>query len=215
MARRVLMPEASGGRVRGRPRLGLMDGVRVALGNRGMAVLVHIICNWVWVLIGHFCLARCSFGPPKGCTYVEWLCACYLARHDYPSLVEGESHGILLFWLILVYFPSRGSEWIIGVGEVRQVINPLPWRDGISPSYSLGSQDFVFFFCPLYLFPYSLLSSYLLLFLCVFHSCCSHARTFGKTLVHELQISYSYTESYLFFSARATPSAQCVIRAKK
>ena len=35
MARRVLMAEVSGGRVRGRPRLGWMDGVKVALGNRG------------------------------------------------------------------------------------------------------------------------------------------------------------------------------------
>ena len=35
MARKVLMKEASGGRgVRLRPRLGWMDGVRVALGNR-------------------------------------------------------------------------------------------------------------------------------------------------------------------------------------
>ena len=38
MARRVLMAEASGGRVRGRPRLSRMDGVKVALGNRGMTV---------------------------------------------------------------------------------------------------------------------------------------------------------------------------------
>ena len=38
MARRVLMAEVSGGRVRGRPRLGCMDGVKVALGNRGMTV---------------------------------------------------------------------------------------------------------------------------------------------------------------------------------
>ena len=30
--------EVSGGRVRGRPRLGSMDGVKVALGNRGMTV---------------------------------------------------------------------------------------------------------------------------------------------------------------------------------
>ena len=37
-ARMVLMAEVSGGRVRGRPRLGLMDGVKVALGNRGMTV---------------------------------------------------------------------------------------------------------------------------------------------------------------------------------
>ena len=36
MARRVLIAEVSG--VRGRPRLGWMDGVKVALGNRGMTV---------------------------------------------------------------------------------------------------------------------------------------------------------------------------------
>ena len=33
MTRRVLMVDVSGGRVRGRPRLGWMDGVQVALGN--------------------------------------------------------------------------------------------------------------------------------------------------------------------------------------
>ena len=38
MARRVLMAEVRGGQVRGRPRLGWMDGVKVALGNRGMTV---------------------------------------------------------------------------------------------------------------------------------------------------------------------------------
>ena len=38
LARRVLMAEVSGELVRGRPRLGWMDGVKVALGNRGMTV---------------------------------------------------------------------------------------------------------------------------------------------------------------------------------
>ena len=38
MARRVLMAEVGGGRVRGRPRLVWMDGVKEALGNRGMTV---------------------------------------------------------------------------------------------------------------------------------------------------------------------------------
>ena len=38
MARRVLMAEVGGGRVQWRQRLGLMDGVKVALGNRGMTV---------------------------------------------------------------------------------------------------------------------------------------------------------------------------------
>ena len=35
MARMVLMAEVSGGRVRGKPRLGWTDGVMVASGNRG------------------------------------------------------------------------------------------------------------------------------------------------------------------------------------
>ena len=38
MAGRVLMAEVSGGWVRGRLRLGLIFGVKVALGNRGMMV---------------------------------------------------------------------------------------------------------------------------------------------------------------------------------
>ena len=38
MARRMLMAEVSGGRVRRRPRLGWMNGVKVALGNRGITV---------------------------------------------------------------------------------------------------------------------------------------------------------------------------------
>ena len=38
MARRMLMAKVSGGRVRGRQRLGWMDGVKVALGIRGMTM---------------------------------------------------------------------------------------------------------------------------------------------------------------------------------
>ena len=38
MARRVLIAEVRGGRVGGRSRLGWMDGVKVALGNRGITV---------------------------------------------------------------------------------------------------------------------------------------------------------------------------------
>ena len=44
MVRRVLMMEVSGGRVRGRPRFGWMDGVKVALGNRGMMVEAACQC---------------------------------------------------------------------------------------------------------------------------------------------------------------------------
>ena len=41
ITRRLLMADVSGGRVRGRPRLGWMDGVKVALGSRGMNVTLR------------------------------------------------------------------------------------------------------------------------------------------------------------------------------
>ena len=153
MARRVLMAKVSGGWAWGRPRLGWMDGVKVALGNRGMTGGCTTMCErservespgtyvTEWVSRGHFCLALCSFGLPsralvvitwrgggtplhdaiginckngqllkikaqvssiwaKGCILMT-VCVCYLTWHDYPSLVEGESHSILLYfhWL--------------------------------------------------------------------------------------------------------------------
>ena len=45
MARRVLMAEVSRGRVRGTPRLGWMDGVKVALGNTKMTVEAPRQCS--------------------------------------------------------------------------------------------------------------------------------------------------------------------------
>ena len=79
MARRVLMAEVCGGRIRLRPRLGWMDDVKVTLGNRGMTVEAARQCGKEWralvnyyrayvterVSCGHFCLALCSFGPPS------------------------------------------------------------------------------------------------------------------------------------------------------
>ena len=49
----------------------------------------------------------------------------------------------------------------------------------------------------------------------LFHSCFSHARVFGKTLMHEFLIFYPHTEQYLLFSYSATTNAQCVFGAKK
>ena len=57
-------------------------------------------------------------------------------------------------------------------------------------------------------------SYFLTFFLCffdLFHSCCSHARVLGKSLVHEFNISYNYAQWYLFFLT----SAQCVCGTKK
>ena len=53
MARRVLMAEVGGGRVRGRPRLGWMDGVKVALGDRGMTVEAAPQCSKEWRALVH------------------------------------------------------------------------------------------------------------------------------------------------------------------
>ena len=82
------MAEISGGRVRGRPRLGWMDGVKVALGNRGMTVEAARQSakdrNEWRALVHMFCLAQYSFGPPsralvvitwrgEGCRYMTRL----------------------------------------------------------------------------------------------------------------------------------------------
>ena len=83
MARRVLMAEVSWGRVRGRPRLGWMDGVKVALGNRGMTVEAARQCAKEWRALVHmplnefpaaiFCLVLYSFGlPSRALVVITW-----------------------------------------------------------------------------------------------------------------------------------------------
>ena len=87
MVRRVMIAEVSGGRVRGRPRLGWMDGVKMALGKRGITVeaasqcakdqkewraLVHMELNEFHAAI-FFCLALCSFGPSsRALVVINW-----------------------------------------------------------------------------------------------------------------------------------------------
>ena len=76
--RRVLMAEVSEGRVQGRPRLGWMNGVKVALSNRGVTMEAAqqyakdrksgepwCTCNCM-SFKRPFCLALCSFSerPP-------------------------------------------------------------------------------------------------------------------------------------------------------
>ena len=57
----------------------------------------------------------------------------------------------------------------------------------------IGSRD-SFFFVP------DLLLTFFFCFFVLFHFCCSHARVFGKALVHEYLISCGHTEWYLLFS---------------
>ena len=64
MARKVLIADVSGGRVRGRPRLGWID---VAENTKEWRALVHM------KMIQFFCMALCSFGPPsKALVYYHW-----------------------------------------------------------------------------------------------------------------------------------------------
>ena len=53
MARRVLMAEVSEGLERGRLRLGWMDGVKMALSNRGMTVEAARQCAKEWKALVH------------------------------------------------------------------------------------------------------------------------------------------------------------------
>ena len=63
----------------------------------------------------------------------------------------------------------------------------------------IGHRDF-FLSCPLCFCPYSRLCPYLLHLFILFHSCCSHAQVFGKTLANEFPISYSYHWIVHFFA---------------
>ena len=58
MARRLLIAEVNGGRVRGRPRLGWMDGVKVALGNRGMKVSSGGKSGEPWCICNRYIVMR-------------------------------------------------------------------------------------------------------------------------------------------------------------
>ena len=46
---------------------------------------------------------RCQVYGLRGvCLMIVCVCVCYLTWHDYPSLVGGESRGILLLFIILL-----------------------------------------------------------------------------------------------------------------
>ena len=82
-----------------------------------------------------------------------------------------------------------------------QIIHSLLWGVATSGklglSYSLGLWDFIFHAH----FTFDAHASLLIFlsFSVLFHSCCSYAQVFGKTLVHEFPNSYSHTEWYLLF----------------
>ena len=84
ISRRVLMAEVSGGQVRWRPRLSWMDGVKVALGNRGM--IVEAAQQW-----------RLERVESPGAYVTEWVSSGHFAWHcvlsDCPHLLWWLSQG--------------------------------------------------------------------------------------------------------------------------
>ena len=61
----------------------------------------------------------------------------------------------------------------------------------------------LFFSCLIYFFlTHASLLTFFVGFFVLFHSCCSQERVLGKTLVHELPISFSHTKWYLFLFTR-------------
>ena len=118
MARRVLIAEVSGGRVAGRPRLGRMDGVQVALGNRGTTAVgctslrerlerVESPGRYVTesVSCSHFFFALSTFGPGsralmvmtwrgEGCCYMMRLGETVKRRNYCISWLRCQVYGI-------------------------------------------------------------------------------------------------------------------------
>ena len=74
--------------------------------------------------------------------------------------------------------------------------------------FRLGSERLwhLFFMCPLYFFPYSHLSPYLLhLFLCLISFLLFPCASVWEILVHVFQVSYSHTEWYCLFEKQNCP----------
>ena len=59
----------------------------------------------------------------KGWMFDDCVCVCYLTCHDYPSLVEGESHGILLLMEILIFRRSSKLIWCEYNKSLHQIRN--------------------------------------------------------------------------------------------
>ena len=64
----------------------------------------------------------------------------------------------------------------------------------------IGRRDFFFRALFASFHSHASLLTFFVCFFILFHSCCFHARVFGKTLLHEFPIYYSHTEWYLLFS---------------
>ena len=144
--------------------------------------------------------------------FIRPFCFLLTVFHDTFSIAQK-----ILPYYVYKYFPPRGQWMDYKSRLVRKFIHCFGAqrpRGKIGLSYSLVLWDFIFS-CPLYLFPCSRISFYLLLFLCLISFLLFPCASFGKTLVHEFLISYSHTDMILDFFRQCNSSAHCVFGAKK
>ena len=81
LAGRVLMADVSGGRVRGRPSLSLMDGVKMTLVSRGMTMRLRERYEEVESPCAYPCLVLRSFAQPTR-SLVDYHLVGGMALHD-------------------------------------------------------------------------------------------------------------------------------------
>ena len=62
----------------------------------------------------------------KGCMFDD--CVCYLTSHDYPSLVEGKNHGILLLY-------KKWKKYY----KIQSKKNKLDWNNRIKKNHPPSS----------------------------------------------------------------------------
>ena len=73
----------------------------------------------------------------------------------------------------------------------------------------IGHRDIFFRTCFASFHTHASLLIFFVCFFILFDSCCSHARVFEKTLAHELPISCSHTEWYVFYAKRDDRRVAC------
>ena len=146
---------------------------------------------WSQIRLNIFWLYICSWTEGKYLFYVRTEAHLPLELPDHYSqrgkLGQGNNCIPVLNIMAMFIFSIVGNLftalWLVTLG--RRQARAIVMLSG-------------FFSCPLYFFQYSIIFLPSVSFvLC--HSCCSHAIVFGKTLVHEFQISFVPAEWYLIF----------------
>ena len=162
-------------------------------------LLFHCLCPFVFLWIEFHCTFYISY--KIFChLYVDIFCLLnlyFFRRKITPMLHTSGSDKLVCFLIYCLSQLISHGMWLLAWGRVDDF------------SYSIVKNNFVIEFrCTFFdLLPNTNKLCLLLLYLIrivysltffgffvLFHSCCSHARVFRKTPVHEFLISYSHTE---------------------